>query len=115
MIGKGASRLWETTWPHGIKKDVAYAAYNQPLTKVENRMEAYLAEPAAMQMSVMQMSVHPSEAVVAERLRQYLADRLAEPMKALGADCYRLAKVLVEIFEIATGEVEIAGWRYAAN
>lgn len=73
-------------------------------------MEAYLAELAAMQ-----MSVHPSEAVVAERLRQYLADRLAAPMKALGADCYSLAKVLVEIFEIATGEVEIAGWRYAAN
>jgi hypothetical protein len=73
-------------------------------SKLRIAWRAYLADKA-----VMQMLERPSEAEVAERLRQYLADRLAEAIKALGADSFLLAVVLVEILEIATGEAEIVG------
>ena len=55
--------------------------------KLRIAWKAYLAELAAMQ-----MAEHPSEAVVAERLQQYLADRLAGAIKALGADSSILAE-----------------------
>jgi len=67
--------------------------------------KAYLAELAAMQ-----MAEHPSEAVVAERLREYLRIRLAEATRVLSEDSSRLAEVLIEILGIATGKAEIVGW-----
>ena len=60
------------------------------------------------------MAEHPSEAVVAESLRQYLSDRLTEATRVLSEDSSRLAKVLIEILELATGEAEIVGWRCSA-
>ena len=55
--------------------------------------KAYLCE-----LGVMQALERPSEAEVAERVRQYLCDSS------------RLAEVLIEILEIATGKAEIVGW-----
>ena len=62
----------------------------------------------------MQMAEHPSEAVVAERLREYLANRLTEATRVLSLDSSRLAEVLIEILAAATGDAEIVGWRFPA-
>jgi hypothetical protein len=71
----------------------------------ERRMKlawkAYCAELVAMQ-----MAEHPSEVVVAERVREYLRNRLAEATRVLYADSSALAELLIEILEIATGEAE---------
>jgi hypothetical protein len=56
----------------------------------------------------MQMAEQPSEAVVAERLREY-CNRLAEATRVLSEDSSRLAEVLIEILELAIGEAEMVG------
>ena len=77
--------------------------------KLRIAWKAYLAELAAMQ-----LTEHPSEPVVAERLREYLCHRLTEATRVLSEDSSRLAEVLIEILEIATGEARIVGWRCPA-
>jgi hypothetical protein len=77
--------------------------------KLRIAWKAYLAELAAMQ-----MAEHPSEARVAERLREYLSNRVTEATRVLSEDSCRLAEVLIEILEVATGEAEIVGWRCPA-
>ena len=52
---------------------------------------------------------HPSDAVVAERLRQYLFGRLTEATRVLSEDSSRLAEVLIEILKLATGSGKIVG------
>ena len=49
------------------------------------------------------MAEHPSEAQVAERLREYLCNRLTEATRVLAEDSSRLAEVLIEILGLATG------------
>jgi hypothetical protein len=49
--------------------------------------------------------------MVAERLRQYLCNRLTKATRVLSEDSSRLAEVLIEMLEIATGQAEIVGWR----
>jgi len=69
--------------------------------KLRIAWKAYLAELATMQ-----MAEHPSEAVVAERLRQYLSDRLTEATRVLSLDSSRLAEVLIEILELRPGTLK---------
>ena len=52
-----------------------------------------------------------SDAIVAERLRRHLFGRLIEATRVLSEGSSRLAQVLIEILEIATGEAEIVGRR----
>jgi hypothetical protein len=77
--------------------------------RARSLLEAYLAE-----LAVMQMAEHPSDAVVVERLREYLFNRLTEAIRVLPEDSSRLAEVLIEMLEIATGKAEIVGWRRPA-
>jgi len=51
------------------------------------------------------------EAIVAQRQREYFRYRLSEAIARLGEDKELLAEVLEEIILVATGEVEIVGWR----
>jgi hypothetical protein len=69
--------------------------------KLRIAWRAYLAEQL-----VMQMAEHPSGEVVAEPLRQYLCNRLTEATRVLSEDSSRLAEVLIEILEIATGTLK---------
>ena len=48
------------------------------------------------------MPEHPSEVVVAARVREYLRNRLVEATRVLSEDSSRLAKLLIEMLEIAT-------------
>jgi len=65
--------------------------------KLRIAWKAYRAELAAMR-----MAEHPSEAAVAERLREYLSNRLTEATRVLCLNSSRLAEVLIEILELAT-------------
>jgi len=59
----------------------------------------------------MQTAQYPFEAVVAERLQEYLCNRITEAIEVLGEDSSLLASVLIEILEVATGDAELVGWR----
>jgi hypothetical protein len=72
--------------------------------------KAYLAEGLALQ-----LAEHPSRAVVAERMREYLSNRLERAIRVLSEDSSLLADILVEMLEIAIGEEEIIGWRPPAG
>jgi hypothetical protein len=55
------------------------------------------------------MAEHPSEAVVAKGLREYLSIRLTEATRVLYQDSSRLVQVPIEIMELATGEGKLLG------
>jgi hypothetical protein len=63
----------------------------------------------------MQMLERPSEAEVAERLREYLSNRLTEATRVVSKDSSRLAEVLIEVLAAATGDAVIVGWRILWN